>query len=75
MSDPTPQPMKMPDVLQWNVILNTKNNQVLVRGPIHQRMLSIKILAQAIEIVIDQPAIIPHTANGTPKGAPQPPAG
>lgn len=57
-------PPTIPDIITLQVICDMKNGQILVKGPIHIKVLCIKILADAIQIVVDQPAIVPPQANG-----------
>ncbi len=69
MSETNPQPVnKVPDVLTLMITCDMKSNQIIVKGPIHLKGLVIKILADAIQIVVDQPAIVApgHTNGNTP---------
>ncbi len=66
MNPETPKPQAtVPDEIVLLVSCNMKTNQILVKGPIHIKGLCIKILADAIQIVVDQPAIVkPGQQNG-----------
>ncbi len=66
MSEQPKQPVnKVPDQIVLHVTCDMKTNQIQVRGPIHIKGLCIKILADAIQIVVDQPAILaPGHQNG-----------
>lgn len=63
-----PPQQRIPDTITLQVICDMKTNQIIVKGPIHIKGLCIKILADAIQIVVDQPAIVMpgHTNGKTP---------
>lgn len=65
MSNQPPTP-PIPGLLNIVVTLDMKKGEVMVRGPIHLKALCIKALADAIQIVVDQPAIVkPGQTNGS----------
>ncbi len=72
MSEQEPKPVnplanKIPDQIVLQVICDMNTNRIEVKGPIHIKGLCIKILADAIQIIVDQPAILkPQPSNGTP---------